>query len=388
MPDANPRKISVDSLLDNTFTKPSKEEFEELEETDRKRSGLTSDLTMSQGRRYNDGKKGKMNINKNILPYDQTRVKMKSPINGVDYINASWIQRVKESHVYDDVYEFLPASKINFLLTQDPTPDTEQHFYQMMCEQLVKIIVHIGSKSNLPKWNKISYGNVSKKLIDRVTLETNVIREKMDIFVKCEKSVIYHQITVYHFTVWPSDDQFGNVDSQNFLTLICLIQRDIGRPTKEFTIAAHDSSGGVEGASSFIVLFQMIQELETKLKVRKSELGDISKKRQVEFINLFEKVNQLRKERAHMVSTFENYKFLLTTLSYYARNKSTFDTILTTVEEVEETGKRSANPSRSSKHDGENEEDNSIDYDEDAKDGFFQDYSDYDTQSSHDVYVN
>ena len=95
-----------------------------------------------------------MNIKKDILPYDQTRVKLKTTINGVDYINASWIQRAKESHVYDEVYEFLPASKINFLLTQDPTKDTEQHFYQMMYEQQVDLIVHVGSDENLPQWNK------------------------------------------------------------------------------------------------------------------------------------------------------------------------------------------------------------------------------------------
>ena len=240
MPNKLPREVSVDALLDNTFIKPTKQKFDDLEETDRKRCGLKSDLTMSQGRRYNDGKKGKMNINKDILPYDQTRVKLKFPINGVDYINASWIQRVKENHVYDDVYDFLEASKINFLLTQDPTPDTEQHFYQMMFEQLVDIVVHIGSETNLCRWNRVSYGNVSKQLVDRVKLEKNLIREKIDIFVERERSVINHRLTVYHFTAWPSDDQFGNADSKKILTMICLIQRDIGKPTKEFTIASHD----------------------------------------------------------------------------------------------------------------------------------------------------
>ena len=41
---------------------PSEEEFEELKDNDRKRNGINSDLTTSQGKRYNDGKFGKAKI--------------------------------------------------------------------------------------------------------------------------------------------------------------------------------------------------------------------------------------------------------------------------------------------------------------------------------------
>ena len=64
---------------------------------------------------YNDGKYGKLNIKKDILPYDQTKVELKSPIDKVDYINASWIQRSHEE-IYGDIYEFLASSKINLCL--------------------------------------------------------------------------------------------------------------------------------------------------------------------------------------------------------------------------------------------------------------------------------
>ena len=155
--------------MNNEITEPSEEEFKELEENDRKRSEIKSDLTMAQGRRYNDGKNGKLNINKKFLPYDQTRIKLKTPINGVDYINASWIQTA--NNIYDDVYEFLPSSKINFLLTQDPTPDTHQHYYQMLFEQKVDLVVHIGSNENLTKWKKISHGTITIELVERTKLK-------------------------------------------------------------------------------------------------------------------------------------------------------------------------------------------------------------------------
>ena len=288
---------------------------------------------MSQGQRYNDGKRGRLNIQKNILPYDQTRVTLKKPIKNVDYINASWIQTANEGNVYDDVYDFLASSKINFILTQDPTQDSHHHYFQMMYEQKVDVIVHVGSDRNLPQWDKVSFGNVYLELVESVNLNENVQREKLTIFVKADVLIHSHPVTVYHFSAWPSDDQYGESDSKNILTLISLIQRDIGKPTKEFTIAAHDASGGVTGASSFIALFQMQQDLNTKLKVRKKGLMDISQKEEIEYINVFDKINELRKQRSKMISTFENYKFLYTTLAYYAQNQSQFEQITSTVED-------------------------------------------------------
>ena len=327
-PTTNDRNVSVDSLLSNTFRMLPKKEFEELEENDRKRSGIKSDKTMSHGRKYNDGKNGKMNINSDVLPYDQTRVELRTPINGVDYVNASWIQKVKDGNLYDDIYNFLPTSKINFILTQDPTIDTQQHFYQMVFEQQIDLIVHIGSNNKLPPWTKRNFGNISLELVEVIKLEKYLARERIEIDVKQGRSVINHQTNVYHLTDWPTNGEFGYENSKKFLTMISHVQRDIGKPSKTFTIASHDSSGGVHGASTFFVLFQMVQELETKLNVRKSGLSNIERKQDVQYINIFERVNDLRKQRAHMISTFNNYKFLLTTLAYYTRNKSTFDKIL------------------------------------------------------------
>ena len=312
-------------MLDGTFQAPSKEEYDELEEKDRKRSGLSSDLTMSQGRRHNDGRNGIMNIKEDVLPYDQTRVLLETPINGVDYINASWVQKVKEMNVYEDVYEFLSTSKMNFILTQDPTKDTGQHFYQMIFEQNIDVIVHIGTDQKTPKWKKQSYGNISKELVERTVLQNDIVRETIDIFVKHGRAIHEHRSMVYHFTTWPSDNNFSDKDSDSLLTLITLVQRDIGKPSNELTVAVHDPSGGVEGASSFIVVLQMVQELDTKLKVRKQELLDGTGKTEKESINLYDKVDELRKTRAHVVSTFSNYQFLLSTLAYYAKNKSKFD---------------------------------------------------------------
>ena len=85
-------------------------------------------------------------------------------------------------------------------MTQDPTPDTQEHFYQMMYEQHVDIIVHVGSDKSLQQWNKEAYGKVSKELIECIQLNEYMTREKFDIYVKHNKSTINHPITAYHFT--------------------------------------------------------------------------------------------------------------------------------------------------------------------------------------------
>lgn len=80
----------------------------------------------------------------------------------------------------------------------------------------------------------------------------------------------------------------------------------------------------------------MVEDLATKLKVRESELSIISREREVGSFNVFEKVNELRKARAHMISTFQNYRFLHATLAHFAKNRQTFEKILNTAESSNE----------------------------------------------------
>ena len=119
------RKITISSLVDNTFRKPLKTDFDELMDIDKKRTGLMSDYMTIQGERFNDDKHGKLNLDKRSLPYDHTRVKLSRPVNGIDYINASWIQTLSRDRAYDELLynDFLPFSKIGFILAQDPTKD-------------------------------------------------------------------------------------------------------------------------------------------------------------------------------------------------------------------------------------------------------------------------
>ena len=70
----------------------------------------------------------------NILPYDKNRVKLLEPINGCDYVNASWI--TEGSHNKD-----VACPNISFMSCQGPTEYTAPHHLQMIYENNVDIIV-------------------------------------------------------------------------------------------------------------------------------------------------------------------------------------------------------------------------------------------------------
>jgi protein tyrosine phosphatase len=57
-------------------------------------------------------------------------VKLNDPIDGCDYVNASWIRR-------DEAIEEMPT----FIAAQGPMEHTRPHFLQMIMENKIKVIV-------------------------------------------------------------------------------------------------------------------------------------------------------------------------------------------------------------------------------------------------------
>ena len=73
----------------------------------------------------------------NIIPYDATRIPLLQPIDGSDYINASWI--TKGARLSQDVPNM--CSGISFIASQGPNLKTSPHYLQMIFENKVDIIV-------------------------------------------------------------------------------------------------------------------------------------------------------------------------------------------------------------------------------------------------------
>ena len=84
----------------------------------------------------------------NILPYDHTRVQIKDPLDGCDYINASWITHAApptdcngDITGSDNASEITPCSNISFMACQGPLPHTCAHHLQMIHEQKIDVVV-------------------------------------------------------------------------------------------------------------------------------------------------------------------------------------------------------------------------------------------------------
>ena len=87
----------------------------------------------------------------NILPYDFNRVKLKTAINGMDYINASFITGIHSGsnefktsgEITKTDFQDFPArfSNISFLASQGPLAQTCAHHLQMILENNVKLVI-------------------------------------------------------------------------------------------------------------------------------------------------------------------------------------------------------------------------------------------------------
>ena len=87
----------------------------------------------------------------NILPYDFNRVKLKAAINGMDYINASFITGIHSGsnefktsgQITKTDFQDFPArfSNISFLASQGPLANTCAHHLQMILENNIQLVI-------------------------------------------------------------------------------------------------------------------------------------------------------------------------------------------------------------------------------------------------------
>ena len=117
----------------------------------------------------------------NITPFDHNRVRLQTPINGSDYINASHITgknselvSVRESR-YKDMSQKLSSqhkthspqtnldsarfSNINFIASQGPLPNTCVHHLQMIFEQEIDLVIMLTKCEESEKGTDIKISN-------------------------------------------------------------------------------------------------------------------------------------------------------------------------------------------------------------------------------------
>ena len=151
------KTLPMVSILAGRAPLPSNDEFKKLTKYE---DGLTKRFTTAQGKRYN--KTGFLNLIPENLPFDHNRVKIKSPIDGCDYINATWLTNTSEDSTYDELISttYQPYKNINFIVGQDPIPATMQHHFRLIIENKIDLVVSFGS---------ISTSNIVKRCCPKET---------------------------------------------------------------------------------------------------------------------------------------------------------------------------------------------------------------------------
>ena len=328
------KNVTIEDLIHHSFKYTddfyAKEEYDELEKLDKKRNTVTRNFLMTHGSRYKI-----LNVNQESLPYDYNRIVLKKKINGVDYINATWMKEVGNEGVYDELIynNYLPFLKVNFILAQAPIPETYHHYIEMLYEKKVNLVVHIENEMNNPpdrlsglsdppEWLRSSFGALSCQLLEHFSLDENLSQQNIMI-KKFDKT---RQIKHFCFVTWPSNDDFREDNAKDWLRAINLIRKEMKNSFTNFTVVCQDQSGGISGASSFLALYPLLQSLDEEIREMNS-LPKESINPEMHVINLFQVVKDMRQKRAHVVQTFNEYRFLYRCLAFYSRNKQDLDKI-------------------------------------------------------------
>ena len=80
-------------------------------------------------------------------------------------------------------------------------------------------------------------------------------------------------------------------------------------------VLIHDCQGGVSSSAAFLVLYNLLQQVDSSF----TDTGQL--KSSIRKIDVFGMVNRLRNDRAGMVSSYETYKLLHRCLEYYGPNR-------------------------------------------------------------------
>ncbi|XGW30376.1 hypothetical protein V3C99_009393 [Haemonchus contortus] len=233
---------------------------------------------------------------RDILPYDRNRVALsQSDDNSNGYINASFISLTK--------------GRMRFIAAQAPLPATLEEWWKMVDEQKVVLIVMLCKlvEMNKVKCERYWPAEIGQSLLFgcyEITLDEvetypddeYLLRRLRMTNQKSGESRVIHQL---HYKEWP-DHGCPSGESQ----LINMIEKMAELHEKtDAPVLVHCSAG--VGRTGTIISVNYIREL-----IKSAEL---------ESLDLFDLVMSLRKQRASMVQTQDQYQFVHKCVAYYCR---------------------------------------------------------------------
>ncbi|XP_065649932.1 tyrosine-protein phosphatase corkscrew isoform X2 [Hydra vulgaris] len=275
-----------------------REEFEQLQRFDQNDGVYTTNDGLLEGNRWK-------NRYKNILPYDHSRVRIKgSDLSDPsrDYINASYI----------DVE--LKTWKVKYIAAQGCLNSTMNSFWDMVYQHNSYIIVMLtnemeGDKNKCAKyWPDLGLSSEYGKIV-----VDNMLEHQNKHFVMRELRVYHtdkakkppHMVYQYHFTDWPDHD--APADQGIVLGFLNEVHTKHSQCGRNAPIVVHCSAGiGRTGTVIVIdILMHLLDEQGLDAEI------DIQRTTQL-----------LRTQRAGMVQTELQYKFIYEAIKHFIEVES------------------------------------------------------------------
>ncbi|XP_065168794.1 tyrosine-protein phosphatase corkscrew-like isoform X3 [Atheta coriaria] len=251
---------------------------------------------------------------KNILPFDETRVKLTDidhSVPGSDYINANYIRwKVDETGSSNEN----EASNKVYIATQGCLPSTVADFWQMVWQENSRVIVMTTKETERGKnkcaryWPEVNsakeYGHIHVQNVAESTKVHYTLREfivsKVD---SGSERKVYH----YHFLAWPDHGVPSDPGIVlNFLQDVnmCQEQLALDLPANEppGAVLVH-CSAGIGRTGTFIVIDMILDQL-------KKHGLDCE-------IDIQRAVQMVRSQRSGMVQTEAQYKFVYLAVKHH-----------------------------------------------------------------------
>ncbi|CAF3666050.1 unnamed protein product [Rotaria socialis] len=258
--------------------------IEQYQTLERQKDGFTFEIARSQDNYYR-------NRYKDVLPYDQTRVILKTNSEN-DYINASYINMPINS---TDIIN-------RYIATQGPLPMTCEPFWRMIWEQECTLIIMLTTLFENGRIKCHQYWPNLLETIDfgsftiRCSRETNenefIYRELIILNKKQNLERIIYQI---QYETWPDHDVPNNYAS--FVDFVLEI-RELRKMNKQIPILVHCSAG--IGRTGVLILMETVLCL-------------IEANQAISPLNI---VRQMREQRLGMIQTASQYQFACEAILY------------------------------------------------------------------------